>query len=132
MDITAYKKTVIETTDRVQIVLMLYDGALSHLKRAKLKISNGDNISKGHHFSKATSIVGELSNVLDMEKGGDISANLRSLYDFVQQRLLYANMHNNLKALEEAENVLNTIRSGWKEMMDGMKQKQLAGVKVGI
>ena len=132
MDIAAYKKTVIETTDKVQIVLMLYDGALNHLKRAKFKISSGDNISKGHHFSKATSIVGELSNVLDMEKGGDISANLRRLYDFVQQRLLYANMHNDLKALEEAENVLNTIRGGWKEMMDGMKQKQSAGVKVGI
>jgi flagellar protein FliS len=132
MDIAAYKKTVIETTDRVQIVLMLYDGALNHLKRARLKISSGDIISKGQHFSKATSIVGELSNVLDMEKGGDISANLRRLYDFVQQRLLYANMHNDIKSLEEAEEVLNTIRSGWKEMMDGMKQNQQAGVKVGV
>ncbi len=132
MDIASYKKTVIETTDRVQIVLMLYDGALNHLKRAKLKISSGDSITKGHHFSKATSIVGELSNVLDMEKGGDISINLRSLYDFVQQRLLYANMHNDIKALEEAEEVLNTIRSGWKEMMDGMKQNQQAGVKTAI
>jgi len=132
MDIAAYKKTVIETTDRVQIVLMLYDGALNHLKRARLKISSGDIISKGHHFSKATSIVGELSNVLDMEKGGDISANLRRLYDFVQQRLLYANMHNDIKSLEEAEEVLNTIRSGWKEMMDSMKQNQQAGDKVAI
>ena len=132
MVIASYKKTVIETTDRVQIVLMLYDGALNHLKRAKLKISRGDNISKGHHFSKATSIVGELSNVLDMENGGDISVNLRRLYDFVLQRLLYANMHNDIKALEEAEGVLNTIRSGWKEMMDGMKQNQPARVKVGV
>jgi flagellar protein FliS len=66
-----------------------------------------------------------------MEKGGDISANLRRLYDYVQQRLLYANMHNDIKSLEEAEEVLNTIRSGWKEMMDGMKHNQQAGVKVG-
>ena len=132
MDITAYKKTVIETTDRVQIVLMLYDGALSHLKRAKLKMSSGDNISKGHHFSKATSIVSELSNVLDMEKGGEISMNLRRLYAYVLQRLLYANMNNDIKALEEAVDVLNTIRSGWKEMMDGSKQNQPVGVNVGI
>jgi flagellar protein FliS len=67
-----------------------------------------------------------------MEKGGDISVNLRRLYDFVQQRLLYANMHNDIKALEEAEEVLNTIRGGWKEMMDGMKQNQPAGVRVGV
>ena len=132
MDIAAYKKTVIETTDKVQIVLMLYDGALNHLKRAKLKITSGDHISKGHHFSKATAIVGELSNVLDMENGGDISVNLRRLYNFVLQRLLYANMHNDIKALEEAEEVLNTIRSGWKEMMDGMKKNQPARAKVSV
>ena len=130
MDIAAYKKTVIETTDRVQIVLMLYDGALNHLSRAKLKITSGDIISRGQHFSKATSIVSELSNVLDMEQGGDISVNLRRLYDFVLQRLLYSNMHNDITALEEAEEVLNTIRGGWKEMMSGMKQNQPAGVKV--
>ncbi len=132
MDIAAYKKTVIETTDNVQIVLMLYDGAINHLKRAKVKINNGDNISKGHHFSKATSIVSELSNVLDMEKGGDISVNLRRLYDYVLQRLLYANLHNDIKSLEEAEKVLDTIRSGWKEMMDGMKQNQHAGVSTSL
>ena len=134
MDIAAYKKTVIETTDRVQIVLMLYDGALNHLKRAKDKMSNGDNISKGHHFSKATSIVVELSNVLDMDKGGEISVNLRRLYDFTLQRLLHANMHNDIKSLEDAEKVLITIRSGWKEMMDSMKQNQhqQARVKVAI
>jgi flagellar protein FliS len=132
MDIAAYKKTVIQTTDRVQIVLMLYDGAINHLKRAKVKINSGDNISKGHHFSKATSIVSELSNVLDMEKGGDISVNLRRLYDFVLQRLLYANLHNDIKALEEAEEVLSTIRSGWKEMMDGMKHHQQTGASASL
>ncbi len=67
-----------------------------------------------------------------MEKGGDISANLRRLYDFVQQRLLYANMNNDIKSLEEAEDVLNTIRGGWKEMMDGMKQNQPVELNIGI
>lgn len=122
MDITGYKKTVLATTDRVQIILMLYDGALKHLKMARQKIQNGDMMAKGPHFSKATSIISELSNVLDMEKGAEISKNLRSLYDYVLRRLLHANMHNDISALEDAESVIHTLKDGWKEMMKELKQ----------
>lgn len=131
MDITEYKKTVLATTDRVQIVLMLYEGALNHMKIARKKIESGDIMSKGKHFSKATSIISELSNVLDMEKGGEISRNLRNLYEYVLQRLLYANLNNDVSALEDSARVIETLKSGWKEMMDGMKQKQSAGVQMG-
>ena len=125
MDITGYKKTVLATTDRVQIILMLYDGILNHVKIAKQKVARGDTLSKGTHLSKATLIVTELSSVLDMEKGGEISMNLRNLYTYVLQRLLYANLNNDLDALEEVEKIIGTIKDGWKEMMKGLKQQQV-------
>jgi flagellar protein FliS len=129
MNISEYKRTVITSTDRVQIILMLYDGILNHIKIAKQKVARGDTISKGTHLSKATLIVTELSSVLDMERGGEISANLRSLYTYVLQRLLYANLNNDVAALEESEKIIGTIKDGWKEMMKGLKQQQLeAGV----
>ncbi len=121
MDINGYKKTVLANTDEVQIIFMLYEGALNHIKIARKKIENGDVLSKGHHFSKVTAIISELSNVLDMEKGGDISKNLRSLYEYVLQRLLYANLNNDIQALEDAQKVVQTIRDGWQEMMQKMK-----------
>jgi flagellar protein FliS len=131
MDMTSYKRTVLATTDRVQLIYMLYEGALTHLKIARRKIESGDKISKGHHFSKATLIISELSNVLDMEKGGEISRNLRSLYEYVLQRLLYANLNNDITAIEDSEKVIETLKSGWKEMMEGLKQKQPERVKIG-
>lgn len=131
VDIRQYKKTVLVTTDRVQIIYMLYEGALNHLKIARRKIENGDIVAKGHHFSKATLIISELSNVLDMEKGGEISRNLRSLYEYVLQRLLYANLNNDITAIEDSERVIETLKSGWKEMMDGLKQKQPDKIRVG-
>ncbi len=131
VDITQYKRTDLLTTDRVQIVYMLYEGALNHLKIARRKIENGDIVSKGQHFSKATLIISELSNVLDMERGGEISRNLRSLYEYVLQRLLYANLNNDITAIEDSERVIETLKSGWKEMMEGMKQKQPVGVRIG-
>ncbi len=132
MNITGYKKTVFATTDRVRIIFMLYEGALNQLKIAKRKIECGDMVSKGQHFSKATAIISELSNVLDMEKGGDISMNLRVLYEYVLQRLLYANLNNDIDAIEDSERVIETLKNGWKEMMDGMKQRQpAAAVRIG-
>lgn len=130
MSIDTYKKTVLVTTDRVQITLMLYDGALTHIKMAKKKIQSGDIISKGIHFTKATNIVSELSNVLDMERGGEIANNLRNLYDFVLRSLLHANLKNDVKSLESAEKVIQTIRDGWKEMMQKMKKPE--HIKVGV
>ncbi len=128
MDISNYRKTVLAATDRVQIILMLYEGTLNHIKIAKQKIERGDILSKGSHIGKATLIVSELSNVLDMEQGGEISANLRNLYDFILQRLLYANLNNDMNALEEAEKVIDTIKDGWKEMMKEVRQQVPAGV----
>lgn len=130
MDISGYKKTVLATTDRVQLILMLYEGALSHLKIARHKMEYGDTISKGTHLTKVTSIVSELSNVLDMEKGGEISRNLRSLYDFALRRLLHANLNNDANAIVEVEKVIGTLRDGWKEMMKEFKEpaRMQAGV----
>jgi flagellar protein FliS len=129
MDITGYKKTVLVNTDRVQIILMLYDGILNHIRIAKQKVERGDTLSKGTHLSKATLILTELSSVLDMEKGGEISMNLRNLYTYVLQRLLYANLNNDVAALEEAEKIIGTIKDGWKEMMKALKQQPVgAGV----
>jgi flagellar protein FliS len=126
MNINGYKETVIATTDRVQVVLMLYEGTLKHLKLARVKMQSGDIMSKGTHISKATAIVTELSSVLDMEKGGEISANLRRLYDFVLQRLIQANLNNDTNAVHDAERVIVTLKDGWKEMMQTMKESPAA------
>jgi len=128
MDIHEYKKSVIQTTDRVQIIMMLYDGAVNYLRLARQDIENGDIMSKGARISKVTTIITELSNALDMEKGGEISKNLRSIYDFVLRRLIHANLKNDIKAIDEAQEVISIIRDGWREMMNRMRQPAGAGV----
>jgi flagellar protein FliS len=128
MDISGYQKTVLANTDRVQIILMLFDGTLNHLKIARQKIENGDTLSKGIHLGKVTAIVSELSNVLDMEKGGVIAENLRNLYNYILQRLLYANLHGDIAAIDDAKRIIETLRDGWKEMMKELKQPAQVGV----
>jgi len=111
-----YKKTAIDTSDNVRIVSLLFDGAVNFLKVARMKMEQNDIPGRGIYLGKATAIVSELMKALNMKEGGEIAANLWRLYDFVLDRLLKANLKNDLNSLEEAERVLENIRAGWKDM----------------
>ncbi|MCE5312570.1 MAG: flagellar export chaperone FliS [Nitrospiraceae bacterium] len=112
----AYKQAEVSTSDRVRIVGLLYDGAINFIKLAEKKIEENDIPGKGLFIIKATAIITELSNSLNAEQGGEIAVNLRKLYDFVVERLISANMHNDAKSLREAVKVIEILRSGWREL----------------
>jgi len=111
-----YRKTEVNTSDRVRIISLLYDGAISFIKMARKRLEEGDIAGKGLFVGKATGVVAELSSSLDMESGGEIAGNLKRLYDYILDRLLYANLKNDAGAFDEAEKVLGILRSAWKEM----------------
>jgi len=112
----AYQKSTFETSDSVRIVSLLFDGVINFIKLGRVKMGEHNIAGKGLYIGKATAIVGELTSSLNMEEGGEIARNLRRLYDFVLDRLLKANLKNDVVALDEAEKVLQTLREGWKEM----------------
>lgn len=116
----AYKRAKVGTSDSVKVVTLLFDGAANFLRIARRDLERGDIAGKGLYLGKATSIVGELSNSLNMEQGGEIARNLRRLYDFILDRLLKANLNNDAAAIGEAERVLDILRSAWKEMEKGL------------
>jgi len=100
-----------------QLVVMLFDGALSALVRARLFLEQGDLVSKGEALSKAIGIIDNgLKAGLDMDVGGDLSQNLASLYDYMVRRLLLANMHNDVETIIEVEGLLNNIADAWKQI----------------
>ena len=69
--------------------------------------------TKGKALNKAVNIVTALADSLDMEKGGDISNNLSKLYEFINMRLLNANLNNDPVMLDEAVRVLKELREAW-------------------
>lgn len=114
---TLNHKTESNVSDRVQIVTMLYDGALNFIGKAKEKLEVGDILGKSQFIKKTTAIVRELANSLNME-GGEIAINLRNLYDFVLESLIKAEINNNMDALNDAEKVMDILRGSWKEMQE--------------
>jgi flagellar secretion chaperone FliS len=96
------------------LILMLYDGALRAIADAKAHMSAAQPGSKGRALGKAIAIVGEgLRASLDTSRGGPIAQQLADLYDYVERRLLQANVDNDSAALDEVTALLSDLRSAW-------------------
>ncbi|EIZ8957327.1 flagellar export chaperone FliS [Cronobacter sakazakii] len=103
-----------------QLVVMLFDGALSALVRARLFIEQGDTVAKGQALTKAINIIDNgLKAGLNMDIGGDLPRNLASLYEYMVRRLLHANLRNDVDAINEVETLMTTIADAWKQIGPG-------------
>jgi flagellar protein FliS len=77
---------------------------------------------KGQAVSKAIEIiVNGLKVSLDMNAGGDLAERLAAVYDYMSERLLYANLHNSQPALDEVAGLLATLREAWAEIASQVK-----------
>lgn len=100
-----------------QLIVMLFDGARSALVRARLFMEQGQTSHKGESLSKAINIISNgLKAGLDMDTGGELATNLAALYDYMVQRLLQANLHNDMSAISEVETLLANIADAWKQI----------------
>ncbi len=114
MDPGAYLKSAIETASPERLVLALYDGAIAATTRAS-EVLEGRRDPEGAHreLVRAQSIVLELRMALDLDRGGDIAANLASLYAFCLGRLIRANVAKDPGPLEAVLRVLQELRDAW-------------------
>jgi flagellar protein FliS len=106
-------ETAVETASPHRLIEMLLDGAMSRIATAKGHMSRGEVAAKGEQLSWAISIVSSLRGSLNLKDGGDIAGNLDSLYDYMERKLLEANLHNDEKLLDEIYDLLGEIRGGW-------------------
>lgn len=117
---SAYQKTNITTASQGHLIVLLYEAAVKNLKSAlscfdednKIKPCNIEKFS--NFIQKAQAIISELQVSLDMEKGGEISKNLMSLYIFFNGELLDATFKHDRAKIESTMNMLNELLSAWK------------------
>ena len=95
------------------LIRMLLDGALVRIAQAKAQMEQGNKQRQGEIIGKVIDIVASLDSYLDHEKGGEVSANLEALYDYVVRQLFQANVKSDVQLLEECETLLGEIRVGW-------------------
>ena len=99
-----------------RLIQMLMTGALDRLAQAKAAFENNNIEQKGVLLGKSISIIAGLQSSLDEEKGKDLTGNLDKLYDYMQRRLLEANMKNDMSMVEEVMGLLLKVKSSWDEI----------------
>jgi flagellar protein FliS len=111
--VSVYRETSITTQNREKIIVLLYEGAMKFLRQANAAMANNDYRVKGNCIVKAQNIIFELNMCLDMEVGGQISDNLRSLYNFMYKRLNVANRKCDSQMVDEVIGLLENLYKGW-------------------
>ena len=113
----AYTDTTVTTTaNPLDLIIQLYDGAISRLSKAAFCINQGKMAEKIQFITRTIAIIEELLASLNMEEGGEVAANLQGLYVHMLQELTIANANNDVKKIKQVEVLLKELRGAWKEI----------------
>ena len=103
----------------IDLVVMVYEGAIEALGRAAVQMRAGDINGKNATITRAIRIIDEgLRATLD-PRGGEIAANLGDLYDYMTRRLLQGSARNDPTMIDEVRGLLLDLKSAWDEVAAG-------------
>lgn len=111
-----YKKVQVATSEGGKLVLMLYEGAIQSLEKAKEALRANRMLEKGQHILRAQDILMELLAALDTSKG-QIATNLQALYVFAYRHLNEANLLKSERHIDDVLRILVPLRDAWKEVL---------------
>lgn len=118
---SSYRQIATQTATPGQLVLMLFDGAIRFLERARLGFAETDplafNLAVNNNIQRAQAVIHELNTSLNLRDGGEVAANFRRLYDYFDDRLMESNVRKSETELAEVLRRLGVLRDAWAEML---------------
>jgi len=118
----AYKQNSVTTASPGELTLMLYNGCLKFLTKAKSAIDDRNIEQRNYNIQRSQAIISELMTTLNMDI--EISKQMMKLYEYIQHRLLEANIQNDVSIIEEVEGLVTEFRDTWKEVIRINRQQQ--------
>jgi len=115
--------------DPHRLIALLFAGARERLRRAQACMQRGDMARKGECVSEVSLIIGSLDGALDHNAGGELAGNLSALYDYMQRRLVEANMHNDAAIMAEVDSLLGDVESAWNAIAPPAAQAVAVGAR---
>ena len=118
----AYKQNSVTTASPGELTLMLYNGCLKFLSKAKTAIHEKNVQEKNTNLLKSQAIIAELMSTLNMDI--EISKQMLPLYEYMNHRLVEANIQSDVTLIEEVEGLVTEFRDTWKEVLRINRQQQ--------
>jgi len=112
----AYQQTQVQCGTPVELVVKLYDAAVTNMVKARDSLARGDLRGKRDAVSRTLAVLSELQATLDMKRGGEIAQSLDGLYTYIAGRVVDFNATRNAASLEEAHRLMSTLREGWQQI----------------
>jgi flagellar protein FliS len=109
----AYLESRVLTADPIELVNLLYQACAQAVREARRHLAEGRIAERSREINQACAILIELATALDHERGGEISQRLALLYDYMQRRLLEANMQQSDAPLADVLGLLSTLAEAW-------------------
>ncbi len=123
----SYKRAAILSASPERLILMLFDGALAAMNRAKdgfaLDNVRDRNETISNNLIKAQNIFGELQRSIRMDKGGDFGDRMFNLYDFYNTKLNEANFKKSQEPIDTVIRLFSEVRDAWAEMLSKQASK---------
>jgi flagellar protein FliS len=110
----AYRRMEAESRSPMELVVMLYDGAIRFVGDARDAIARKDVRARTEATRRALDIISELQNTLNLQEGGDIARELDRLYTYISEKLL-AVTRGDAAAADELHKLLGTLREGFSQ-----------------
>ncbi|MBQ2872278.1 flagellar export chaperone FliS [bacterium] len=108
----------VETASPEKILIMLYNGAINFLKKAKVAFEENNKVEAHNNIIAAEKIILEFMTTLDMDLGGEMAKNLYALYDYLYNRLVESNMKNKPEIIDEVLDHLVKLRDTWNKAIE--------------
>lgn len=106
----------VESRSPMELVVMLYDGALRSLDEARGAIMRKDVAARATAMSRALAILTELQGTLNIQDGGQIAERLDTLYTYAISRLLDVTAKQDISAIDDVVKVLTPLRESWAQI----------------
>ncbi|WP_202079329.1 flagellar export chaperone FliS [Caldalkalibacillus salinus] len=117
-----YQQNAMNTASPGDLTLMLYNGCLKFIKQGRQAMIEERYQDKNTNMIKAQKIIEELMVTLNTDM--EISQSMMQLYDYLNQRLIEANLNNDTAILNEVEDFVVQFRDTWKEALKVNRQQQ--------
>ncbi|HHW70658.1 MAG TPA: flagellar export chaperone FliS [Clostridiales bacterium] len=120
-----YEKQSVMTASPGELTLMLYNGCIKFIKMGIKYIEEGNIGEANNAIQKAQDIINELAVTLDMEY--EIAEQMYLLYEYMERRLIEANISKDMGILHEVEELIVELRDTWAEVIKLNRQQRYGG-----
>ena len=116
--IKQYQASNVNTATPEKLMIMMFDGALQFLQKAKAAIVEGNLKERSQNIDGARKIIRELMRTIDLENGNDVSKQLFKLYNRMAMNLIKANVQRNAALIDIVIEDISNIRWGFQKAIE--------------